>query len=91
MKFFLLINVKLPTIVDILTFMSKKNSILGLCGSEKKKAEFLNIFYIYELLKVYAQLSWAWKKFYNLGPWYLSRFTAVPGSSPTEVRNLFNH
>ena len=31
MKFFLLINVKMPTInVGILTFMSMKNSILGL-------------------------------------------------------------
>ena len=30
MKFFLLINVKMPTTVGILTFMSKKNGILGL-------------------------------------------------------------
>ena len=30
MNFFLLINVKIPTIVGILTFMSWKNSILGL-------------------------------------------------------------
>ena len=30
MKFSLLINVKMPTIVGILTFMSGKNSILGL-------------------------------------------------------------
>ena len=30
MKFFLLINVKMPTIVGILTFMSGKNSILDL-------------------------------------------------------------
>ena len=30
MKFFLLINVKMPTIVGILTFMSGNNSILGL-------------------------------------------------------------
>ena len=30
MEFFLLINVKMPTIVGILTFMSGKNSILGL-------------------------------------------------------------
>ena len=29
MKIFLLINVKMPTIVGILTFMSRKNSILG--------------------------------------------------------------
>ena len=30
MKFFLLINVKMPTVVGILIFMSGKNSILGL-------------------------------------------------------------
>ena len=42
MKFFLLINVNIPTIVGILTFMSEKNSILGL--SEPKKVEFLDIF-----------------------------------------------
>ena len=34
MKFFLLINVKMPTTVDILTFMSRKNSILGLFAPE---------------------------------------------------------
>ena len=37
MKFFLLINVKMPTIVGILTFISGKNSILGL--SELKKSQ----------------------------------------------------
>ena len=26
-------------------------------------------FNIYEQEKFHAQLSWAWKKFYNLGPW----------------------
>ena len=35
MKFFLLINVKMPTVVGILTFMSRKNSILGFSGPEK--------------------------------------------------------
>ena len=35
MKIFLLINVKMPTIVGILTFMSRKNSILCLSESEK--------------------------------------------------------
>ena len=34
MKFFLLINVKLPTIVGILTFMSRKKSIPGLFESK---------------------------------------------------------
>ena len=42
MNFFLLINIKMPTIVGILTVMSGKNSILGL--SEPKKDEFLDIF-----------------------------------------------
>ena len=42
MKFFLLINVKMPTTVGILTFMSKKNIVLGF--SEPKNAEFLDIF-----------------------------------------------
>ena len=35
LKIFLLINVKMPTIVGILTFMSRKNSILGLSESGK--------------------------------------------------------
>ena len=35
MKFFLLINVKMPTIVGIFTFMSRKNNILGLSELEK--------------------------------------------------------
>ena len=54
-EIFLLINVKMPTIVGILTCMSGKNSILGL--SEPKKAELLDIFYTYEHLKFHAQLS----------------------------------
>ena len=35
MKFFLLLNVKMPTIVGILTFMHRKNNILGLSEPEK--------------------------------------------------------
>ena len=42
MKFFLPINVKMPTTVGILTLMSRKNSILGF--SEPEDAEFLDIF-----------------------------------------------
>ena len=66
MKFFLLINVKMPTIVGILTFMSRENSILHL--SEPDKSWISWYFYTYEHLKFHAQLSWAQKKFYNLGP-----------------------
>ena len=49
--------------------MSGENSILGL--SAPKNTEFL-IFYTYEHLKFHAQLSWAWKKFYNLGACFRS-------------------
>ena len=43
MKCFLLINVKMPTIVGILTFMSGKNNILGL-SKPGENAEYLDIF-----------------------------------------------
>ena len=36
MIFFLLVNVKMPIIVGILTFMRRKNSILGLSEPEKR-------------------------------------------------------
>ena len=42
MNFFLLINVKMPTVVGIVTFMSRKNRILGL--SEPANADFLDIY-----------------------------------------------
>ena len=43
MKFFLLVNVKMPTVVGILTFMSGKNSIISL-SEPKPHPEFLYIF-----------------------------------------------
>ena len=43
-EMFLLINVKMPTIVVILTFMSGKNYILVL--SEPKNVKFLDILYV---------------------------------------------
>ena len=44
-KFSLLINVKMPTIVGILTFMSRKNSILGF-SEPKKTTNFLIFLYL---------------------------------------------
>ena len=64
-KFILLINVKMPTISCILTFISMINTT-----SERLKARIFFIcqyFSFYEQLKFRAQLSWAWIKFYNLG------------------------
>ena len=55
MKFFLLINVKMPTIVGILTFMNRKNSYLG--WSEPEKCWISWYFHTYEQLKFYAQFS----------------------------------
>ena len=43
-EIFLLINAKMQTIVCTLTFMSRKNSILGFLSL--KKAEFLDILYL---------------------------------------------
>ena len=67
MKVFLPINVKMPTTVGILTCMSRKNIILGLSEPEKCWV-YWHFFYTFRHLKLQAQLSWAWKKFYNLGP-----------------------
>ena len=58
MKFIMLI------IVDNLTYISMINTT-----SERLKAKHFFIcwyFSFFEQLKFYAQLSWAWKKFYNL-------------------------
>ena len=75
-KFIMLINVKMPTIVGILTFISMINTT-----SESLKASKVFIFshfIFYEQLKFHAQLSWARKKFYNLGAWSGSElFTVV--------------
>ena len=64
-EIFQLISFKMPTTVGILTFMSGKNSILGVSGPEK--GQISRYFYTYVHLKFHAQLSWAWKKFYSLG------------------------
>ena len=45
LKFFLLINVKMPTIFGILTVMSRKNSIISLSEPEKK-LNFLLFLYL---------------------------------------------
>ena len=64
MKFFLLINVKMPTTVGILTLMSRKNSILG--SSEPEKSKFLDIFILMSIkISCAAELSMIF--FYNLG------------------------
>ena len=67
MKVFLLINVKMPIIVSISIFVSRKNGFIGLFEHEKeKKAEFRNIFIIMSILmSCSSELSI--KKFYNLG------------------------
>ena len=66
MKFFLFINVKMPTIVGILICMSGKNNIL--CLTELNKSRISWFFHTYEDLKFRAQLSWAWKSFITPGP-----------------------
>ena len=56
----------MPTIVGILTFMSGKNSILGL--SEPKKAEFLGIFLYLWAFKIPCSTVEHGKSFITSGP-----------------------
>ena len=87
MNFFLLINVKMPTIVGVLTFMSGKNSILDLF--EPKKAEFPDIFILMSIFNFMLNSVEHVKSFITSGPVALSleseetarlvhRVTAVP-------------
>ena len=55
LKFILLINVKMPTIVGILTFMSRINYLFF--GFEPEFSSYFDNFNIYEQLKFHAQLS----------------------------------
>ena len=54
MTFILLINVKMPTIVGILTFISRINILSEYFKQEKLSFRY---FSFYELLKIHAQLS----------------------------------
>ena len=68
-KLIQLINVKMPTIFGILTFISMRNAT-----AERLKARNFFIcryFSFYEQLKCCAQLSWAWRKFYYLRAWLM--------------------
>ena len=55
LTFILLINVKMPTTVGILTFISRINYCLK--GFMPKFSSDFGFFSIYELLQFYAQLS----------------------------------
>ena len=66
-KFILLTNVKMPTLVGILTFIRKINTTSErLRGRNFFICRYLSF---YEHLKFHAQLSWAWKKLFYLGAW----------------------
>ena len=58
MKFIMLKNVKMPTTVDILTFIS-----LIKTTSEEARKVLLFPHFCYEQLIFHAQLSWAWRAF----------------------------
>ena len=59
-----LINVKMPTIFGILTFINMINTT----SDRLKVRNFFICWYFsfYKQYKIHALLSWAWKKFYNL-------------------------
>ena len=72
MKFVLLINLKLLTKFWIF-FHAQLN---WACPAELSMKKVLNVFlFVFSFLwphEIHAQLSWAWKKFYNLGAWWES-------------------
>ena len=75
-KLILLINVKMPTIVGILKFISKINTTY-----ESFKARQILIFQhfsYYKHVKFYAQFGWAWRKFKDLGPGLRNVFSYAP-------------
>ena len=57
MKFFLLINIKMPTIVGILIFISRKKFMLSSALQEKKFKLVVFIFFFYKRNKFHSQLS----------------------------------
>ena len=79
LKFILLINVKMPTIVGILTFISRINYRLSWSKPE------ISIYFIYEQLKFHAQLSVLEKSFITLGPGVLN--IQIPWVMTNELSN----
>ena len=63
-KFILLINVKMPTIVGILTIISMINTTSE--RHDPRNFFICRYFSFNDQLKLCAHLSWAWNKFYNL-------------------------
>ena len=59
----MLINVKMPTIVGILTFISMINTTSG--SLKARKFFIFQYFCFYEQLEFCFQLIWAWTKFYK--------------------------
>ena len=68
MKFVLLINIKLLYIA--ISFLLNIAEHENLYANKYENANFCWHFHIYSQRKFHAQLSWAWKKFYNLGAWF---------------------
>ena len=88
MKFILLINVKMPTIVGILMFICMINT-----ASERLKARnFFNCQYFsfYEQLKFHAQLSWTWIFFYNLGAWTILAMSFKKKNQPVNFSSAYS-
>ena len=70
MKFVLFINLKILT--KFCNFFHAQLSWARSAELSKKKVLNFWYFYFYDQVKSHAQLSWAWKKFYNLGAWLLN-------------------
>ena len=68
MKFVLLINLKLRTILN--SFLLNIAELENFSANKYENAIISWRFHIYYQRNFHAKLSWAWKKFYNLGACY---------------------
>ena len=65
-NFIMFMNVKMQTIVGILTFISMINTCTTSESLKARKVLTIHQLSFYKQLKFHAQLSWAWKSFINL-------------------------
>ena len=66
-KFILLINLKFLTIAN--SFLLNIAEHENFSANKYENANYCWHFHIYEQIKFHAQVSWAWKTFYNFEAW----------------------
>ena len=85
--FVFLINLKLLIIANSFLLNIAEHGIFS--ANEYENANYCWHFHIYWQRKFHAQVSWAWKKFYNLGPDFYQRVGVWFQERPRNCRSVF--